>query len=203
MEISEYLKTIKVRFDLDLADIAYCQLIANGWNECAAAYVAYKLTMKDDRLIKNFIKSIKSERHGIAKYLKEIEKNRGVMTDESNMSGKDIGMGEGGGYNIVQNDGYENTAHINDTGEASLNSKDAIRNEYMKLYNTRGLDAKIKTDILNRMVALDQYQKEDSKEEDNRINFYLPLTCAKCSLFAEYRMKKKEERINNDEQNKV
>lgn len=63
-------------------------------------------------------------------------------------------------------------------------SKDAIINQLGSVAET--LKGKEKAEVLMKIADLQQMKKEEVKEEDERVHFYVPLTCHKCSHYKNY-----------------
>lgn len=61
-------------------------------------------------------------------------------------------------------------------------SKDDIINE-LNLLATKTTDAKQRADILLKIADLQQMKREENKDEETTIHYYLPLTCSNCALY--------------------
>ena len=161
---------------IDEMDMAFCDLVSMGWDEKLAAYYAYSLTNDNDTAIGTFVRNQKLHHPGILSYMKHNDETRSrAMRD---MQKKAMEM---------QYDEYGSM-----TEEYDLRTKSGMIDYLIDLSSNPRLDIKTRSDLAKQLTDLQQFKKEDIREEDNRINFYLPLTCKYCGLYAEYIKRQKE-----------
>lgn len=87
--------------------------------------------------------------------------------------------------------------------EYDLRTKSGMIDYLIDLSSNPRLDIKTRSDLAKQLSDLQQFKKEDIREEDNRINFYLPLSCRYCGLYAESLKKHKEEPVEEPDSDGV
>ena len=94
------------------------------------------------------------------------------------------------GYEKYINENNEYTQRTR--GNKQLRDKDAVLKAMEKEANSMsGLD---KIRALKEIAELQQMKKEKTKEQEDLVHFFLPLTCNYCSLYMEHQKK-----IRNDD----
>ena len=83
-----------------------------------------------------------------------------------------------------------------DMEEGSLMDKETVAWELMKLSKSTSLTPKERGEILMKYADLLQMKKDEVKEEEKLIHFYLPLSCDRCSLYLD--AKKNNRRVVKD-----
>lgn len=179
MDYSKRTSEIMAEYAIDSSDVAYAELLALGWNKSEAAFVAYKpkLTVESDVL--KFAKKTEMLHPGIVRYSKALKEKlvkKQTKTAASDSSRNTISGEDGKSYDLL--------------------TKDGMLEYLVDLSNNPGLDLKSKTDLAKQISDLMQFKKEEVKIEDNRIHFYLPLTCAKCGLYKAHKEKQEQESQN-------
>lgn len=163
---------------IDERDLAFCDLVAAGWSERLAAFYAYSLTSDRDSSIDTFVRNQKQYHPGIRRYMEIIDEAKNEET--RNMQRKMRRMQSEMMSQTQEDCGYD------------LRSKSGMLDYLVDMSHSPGLDVKTRADIAKQITDLMQFKKEEIKEEDNRINFYLPLSCRYCSLYQKSRSEEKE-----------
>lgn len=154
---------------IDEMDLAFCDLVAAGWSERLAAYYAYSLTSDNDASIDTFIRNQKQYHPGILMYQKKLEEQR---LSETRSAQRRLAKAQSAQQGMM----------MEESESIDLRSKQGMLDYLIDLSRTPGLDVKTKTDLAKQISDLMQFKKEEIKEEDNRINFYLPITCKYCDI---------------------
>lgn len=158
---------------IDEMDLAFCDLVAAGWNERLAAYYAYGLSTDNDSSIDTFIKNQKSYHPGILSYQKQLDEERNEEARRLQKRSAEI----------------EAQAMPTQHEEYDLRTKQGMLEYLIELSSTSGLDLKTRADLAKQISDLQNYKKEEVKIEDNRIHFYLPITCKYCNRCEKCRIK--------------
>lgn len=89
---------------------------------------------------------------------------------------------------LEQGSKRNNVANINSvangtvsTGYEFMSKEDTIR-QLEDMY-TIAADVKTKTEILMKIADLQQFKKEQTKQEEDQVRYYLPLKCSQCKLY--------------------
>lgn len=80
--------------------------------------------------------------------------------------------------------------------ELQNRSKEDIITELNKLATLTN-DTKLKAEILMKVADLEGMKKQEVKQDEKLIHYYLPLRCSKCSLYAAAKAKKERETAIN------
>lgn len=75
------------------------------------------------------------------------------------------------------------TEEDDDRAKIKLMSKEEILQEALQSALSLPVNDKNRVEILMKYADLAQMKKEEIKEEDNTIHYYLPLSCNNCSLY--------------------
>ena len=172
---------------IDEMDMAFCDLVSMGWDEKLAAYYAYSLTNDNDTAIGTFIRNQKIHHPGILSYMKYNDETRNKAMRDMQKRAMEM-----------QYDEYGSMSE-----EYDLRTKSGMIDYLIDLSSNPRLDIKTRSDLAKQLSDLQQFKKEDIREEDNRINFYLPLSCRYCGLYAESLKKHKEESIEEPDSDGV
>lgn len=171
------------RYAIQTEDVMYVDLVNAGWLKAEAAFFSYKLSYFDKNRITKYVSDRISAYPGISHYLKDLD-------GEEKVKDKKIKELEAKIASMKATTSKE-AEKAKEVTENSLRTKSGMLDYLIELAATPGLDTKTKADLAKQITDLQQYKKEDIKEEeDNRIFFFLPLTCAKCSLYKEHKNKK-------------
>jgi len=93
--------------------------------------------------------------------------------------------------------------------EAERGRKSLLMNEAMQNRNKEDIitelnklasisnDTKLKAEILMKVADLEGMKKQEVKQDEKLIHYYLPLRCSKCSLYTAAKDKKEREAANN------
>lgn len=172
MDISARAKRLMERYDIDVQDVVYCDLVNSGWGIAEAAYYAYSLTYPDKRRLNQFIDDRRKMRPGINKYIFDFEQDQKDAKRElkelkqrlSNRQTKEAKEAE----------------EKQEVTEQALRTKQGMLDYLIQLAATPNLDPKMKADLAKQITDLQQYKKEEIKEEDTHIHFHLPINCKYC-----------------------
>lgn len=160
------------KYAIDIQDAVFCQLVSSGWGISESAYYAYSLAYPDKRRIQMFIDDRRRLRPGINKFLYDAEQDekeakRELKELKDKLSKK-------------QEKAEKEAAEQQEITEESLRTKQGMLDYLINLAATPGLDPKMKADLAKQITDLQQYKKEEIKEEDTRIHFHLPINCKYC-----------------------
>jgi hypothetical protein len=157
--ISAKAKQLMRTYELDLEDVMFAQLVANGYGEQEAAQVIYQpLKMS----LATFARKKMEQKSGIKLLIDNIkadEERAQRRIDELLATVDSKGKGKG-------------------KSKASFD-KDRIIEELHVQYE-RAKDGKEKAEIMMKIADIMQVKKEEAKEEDKRLTYYLPLRCEIC-----------------------
>jgi hypothetical protein len=84
----------------------------------------------------------------------------------------------------------DNEEESEDNIPIKLLSKEEVLQEALKTAMLLPVNDPKRVDVLMRFADLAQMKKEEIKEEDSTIHYYLPLTCNNCSLYLASKKKK-------------
>lgn len=160
------------RFDIDVQDVVYCDLVNSGWGIAEATFYAYNLTYPDKRRLSQFIEDRRKMRPGINKYIYEFEQDQ----KEAKRELKELKQR----LNNRQTKAQKEAAEQQEITEESLRTKQGMLDYLIKTAAMPELDPKTKLDIAKQISDLQQYKKEEIKEEDDHIHFHLPINCKYC-----------------------
>lgn len=157
--LSSKMKQLMRSYELELEDVLFAQLVADGYSQQEAAQAIYhpmgmSLTTFSRKLmekkagIKLLIDNIKDDMERAAKRVDEMLATVGSK-----------GKGKG-------------------KRKAPL-TKDRIIEELFVQYG-RAKDGKEKAEIMMKIADVMQVKKEEAKEEEKRLTYYLPLRCEIC-----------------------
>lgn len=196
MELTLRVKRLSEKFDMEAEDVAYADLIHAGWGKVEAAYFVYHLAYFEQNKINVWLKDKLKLTPGINKMIAELDEEAAAERKRLKELEKKLSN---------KKDKLQKEAEKNkEITEESLRTKTGMLDYLIELAATPGLDLRTKADLAKQITDLQNYKKEEIKQEQTHINFYLPLTCAKCSLYKEFKNKKREEHIeiqktnNND-----
>jgi len=161
-------RRLMAKYAIDETDLAFCDLMASGWKDTLAAYYAYGLSSEQDATILNFISNQKRFHPGINEYIHYLDERAQSDTREIQREKQRLDR------QIAE------STIVKDKDKYDLRSKQGMLEYLIDLSETSGLDLKTKADLAKQITDLQNYKKEDVKIEDNRINFYLPITCKYC-----------------------
>lgn len=153
------------RHGIEPSDIAFIDMVNSGWEQEHAAYFAYRLPTDNPASCKKFL----------AQRMRNIP-----------------GIADAMAVTRYKRTGVDDTEYEDDMGrrgmakEYDLRSKTGMLEYLVDMAEVQGLDVKTRADIAKQITDLMQFKKEEIKEEDNRINFYLPLTCRYCGLYQKH-----------------
>lgn len=193
MELTTRVRKIMEKYSIEPEDVIYCDLINSGWGKIEAAYYAFKLTYPDPKRINQFMREQTRQKPGINKMIDDYNEQIKEDKKKLKMLEEKISKKEDRLKKEAEKD-KEVTAE-------SLRSKQGMLDYLIDMAATPGLDIKTRTELAKQISDLQQYKKEEVHEEEERVHYFLPLTCAKCSLYAAEKERQRQERINNDKPN--
>ena len=156
-------------YAIDEMDMAFCDLVVSGWDEKLAAFYAYGLNNDNDATIGTFIRNQKQRHPGILGYIQHAQELRQAEANEYQRKAAELMS-------------RMPTEVLSPRVEYDLTTKQGMLDYLIDMSKTPGLDVKTRADLSKQISDLMQFKKEEIKEEDNRINFYVPVTCKYCSL---------------------
>ena len=178
MEVSARTKKLTEEYDMQPEDLMFADLVHAGWGRTEGAYFAYHLSYFDKSRITFWLKDKMRLGPGIQKFLNDM--------DEADTAERKKLKEEQKKLKDEQSKLAKKADRQREVTEDSLRTKQGMLDYLIELAATPGLDLKTRADIAKQITDLQQYKKEEIKEDDNRINFYLPLTCNKCALYKAY-----------------
>lgn len=156
--IQKDLKRLLMRFSISVAEKAFADLLIDGWEPMDAYYAVglYNPALKADANMHNL----------------ELLRNR-----KGFISYYDFHVSE---VRIRQD--VEMRQRISG-GEVDYRSKDFIISELAKTAET--LKGKDRSDVLMKIADLQQMKKDDVRDEEETVHFYLPVNCPRtCRMFS-------------------
>lgn len=195
MEISARVRKLCDKYNMEPEDVAYADLQIAGWGKHEAAYYAYNLAYFDMSKINTWLKDKVRLAPGIQKMVNDFDEAEKLRKREEKENKLKL--------SAKQRKAEQDAAKNQEITAESLRDKKGMLDYLINLAATPGLDLKTKADLAKQITDLQNYKKEDSTEIiDNRIHFYLPLVCSKCSLYVKHKelqKERKEQEINNTE----
>lgn len=169
-DFTSELKKDAKKYKISVAEKAYADLLIMGWDK-VDAYLSCGLFNPAISLQATLHEiDILKEKKTFAAYLSErIEEFKKQHDDEKEIE--------------------ENSQTWDD--KEDYRSKDFIINQLARVSKT--LKGKELADTLMKIADLQQMKRDEVKEEDQRVHFYLPLNCNKCSHYKRYGSPKHEE----------
>lgn len=154
-KVKQYMRT----YEIDLEDVMFAQLVADGFSEQESAQVIYqplgmsltvfvKKKMEKKSGIKLLIDNLIADRE---KALKRVDELMATLDPKKKGKGKN---------------------------KATFD-KDRIIEE-LHLQYERAKEGKERAEIMMKIADIMQVKKEEAKEEEKRLTYYLPLRCEIC-----------------------
>lgn len=188
MEISARVRKLCDKYNMEPEDVAYADLIIAGWGKHEGAYYAYNLAYFDLPKINRWLQDKNRLVPGINKMVNEFQEEERIRKREEKENKLKL--------SAKQRKADQDAAKNQTITEESLKTKQGMLEYLINLAATPGLDLRTKADLAKQITDLQNYKKEEIKEEDQKIRFYLPLTCSKCSLYIKNKEENKD--IKND-----
>jgi hypothetical protein len=79
-----------------------------------------------------------------------------------------------------------------------LMSKEEVARELLKTASSMKAGSKERADVMMKYAELLQMKKDEVKDEEKLVHFYLPLTCRDCELYIKCEKEKESKRRNDD-----
>lgn len=171
-------------YGLEPSDLMYCDLVISGWGKIEAAFFAYGLAYEDQTRIRKFLHDHVIRVSGVERYIDE--RKRSLTDNLGKRMARQAAREEREAREFERRVKTEVDARLRELmGDKPTDklSKEDLGRLYTSIINDPSADSKTKMDAAKNYTALYQINKTEEKEEDNRINFYLPLTCNKCSIY--------------------
>lgn len=171
-------------YGLEPSDLMYCDLVISGWGKIEAAFFAYGLAYEDQTRIRKFLHDHVIRVSGVERYIDE--RKRSLTDNLGKRMARQAAREEREAREFERRVKTEVDARLRELmGDKPTDklSKEDLGRLYTSIINDPTADSKTKMDAAKNYTALYQINKTEEKEEDNRINFYLPLTCNKCSIY--------------------
>lgn len=171
-------------YGLEPSDLMYCDLVISGWGKIEAAFFAYGLAYEDQTRIRKFLHDHVIRVSGVERYIDE--RKRSLTDNLGKRMARKAAREEREAREFEKRVKTEVDARLRELmGDKPTDklSKEDLGRLYTSIINDPAADSKTKMDAAKNYTALYQINKTEEKEEDNRINFYLPLTCNKCSIY--------------------
>lgn len=186
MELSAKVKKMMDEYGIQPEDVAYCSLVASGWLKPEAAYYAYHLAYFDRQKLTSFIEARGKAFGGISRCLGALnEQNAATEREMKELKAK---------IREMRRSGRRASESLPDRL-----TKEDLGTLYTNIIHDNLADSKTKMDAAKNYTALYQMNKIDEEVEDNRIHFFLPLTCNKCSLYKQFLESRASEHDRNDD----
>lgn len=173
MELSAKVKKMMDDYGIQPEDVAYCCLVASGWLKSEAAYYAYHLSYFDRQRIASFMDARSKTFSGITKLTNALIGQSAAT--EKELKELKTRLRE------MKRSGKKASESLPDRL-----TKEDLGTLYTNIIHDNLADSKTKMDAAKNYTALYQMNKMDEEVEDNRIHFFLPLTCNKCGLYKAY-----------------
>lgn len=87
---------------------------------------------------------------------------------------------------------FEDKQANDETFSGGLLSKDDVATELLRIAKELPRSSKERADILMKYSDLLQMKKDEVKDEEKLVHFYLPVSCYNCPLYEEARMSKRD-----------
>ena len=178
MNLSKHVKELTISYTLEPEDVAYCELRANGWSESEAAFYAFHLTYSEPVAIRRWILNHITLRPRIPDLIADLKARYDLKSQRAaaaaNMSRQ------------IEEEVERRINEFKQSIETSSRSKESMSKEdldrmYINIMHDDHADPKTKMDASKAYVAIHPEMKADqSDEEDDRINFFLPVNCHYC-----------------------
>lgn len=162
MDFTKSFKTECRRAALDIPEKAMADLMALGWKDQNAYIIAYGFNSNySDEYNKAQIEKITS-RQEFQKYLERTRKRYVRQSDK--------------------------TADEEEFDASCVSKEQLLKDLYLARKSvTRG--SKEWIDMTKQIADITQAKKDELKEEDDTIHYYLPITCKGCQLYIEHKKK--------------
>lgn len=147
------------RFSITVAEKAFADLLIDGWSPADAYYAVglYNPALKVDANVHN-MELLRNRKSFVSYYDYHVSEIR--IRQDSEMKERISG------------------------GNVDYRSKDFIISELAKTAET--LKGKDRSDVLMKIADLQQMKKDDVRDEDEMVHFYLPVNCPRtCRLFSD------------------
>lgn len=173
MELSAKVKKTMDDYGIQPEDVAFCSLVAAGWLKPEAAFYAYHLAYFDRQKLTSFIEARGRAFGGIGKCLNAmIEAGNAQLAEIKELKSR---------LREMRKSGRKTASQLPDKL-----TKEDLGTLYTNIIHDVTADSKTKMDAAKNYTALYQMNKIEEEEEDNRIHFFLPLTCNKCGLYKSF-----------------
>jgi hypothetical protein len=80
-----------------------------------------------------------------------------------------------------------------------LVDKDAVARELLRMAKSLPLKSKERADIMMKYADLLQMKKDEVKDEEHLVHFYLPISCYSCPLFEAHKAKQRSNKQNTSD----
>lgn len=185
MELTARLQKMCDKYNMEPEDVAYADMLNAGWGKHEAAYYAYHLAYFDLGKIKVWLKDKLRNTPGINYMVddlhnEEVAKQRELKELEASLKEK------------AKKESKKAEKNKQVTAD-SLRDKAGMLDYLIDLAATPGLDLKTKADLAKQITDLQNYKKEEVKEEDTRINFHIASNCRYCDRCKNCELKDKLE----------
>lgn len=158
MIISSKMKTLMKQYDLEMADVGFAYLLANGFAPQEACQLMYNPIGRSLASTATMMMKKKPGIDVLMNHLKE-DYERAFKRSEA-LTGKESPKPKG-------------------TKKKSNLDKETVLEELNIQYG-KAKDGKEKADIMMKIADILQVKREEDKAEDKRLVYYLPLRCDIC-----------------------
>lgn len=170
MEYTAPTRKLLEQYDIEATDLMYCTLLRSGWGKHEAVFYAYHLQWFDLAKINVFIRERTKARPGIITLINDnTAQDRAAAKELRDLKDK-----------LKQQKKRQSTSKPDDSIDPDKMSKEELGRMYCQIMRDNSSDDKTRMDAAKAYSSLFQLQKEQTEEEDNRINFYLPPNCHYC-----------------------
>lgn len=165
------------KYNITECELAFCELMLAGFSKEDAYQIVYNTSSMNNTQIKSASRLL-SINDRIVRYMSEAKTLKMDMIEES----------------MRVEEKEEVVEEIIDDDDISLDgaSKENTLKELLRAKSRakEGSDEWLK--IQDRIINITQMKKDEVKEEDKFVHYYLPLTCNNCSLFINAKKKNKK-----------
>lgn len=154
--LSSKMKQLMRSYELELEDVLFAQLVADGYSQQEAAQAIYHPMGMS---LTTFSRKLMERKSGIKLLIDNIK-------DDMERANKRV-------------DEIIASTNPKSKKKKAVFDKDRIIEELYIQYS-RAKEGKEKADIMTKIADIMQVKKEEAKEEEKRLVYYLPLRCEIC-----------------------
>ena len=178
--MSKHLSDMMSEHNIDAEDAVYAELRADGWNDTEAAFYAFHLTYSDAVAIKRWITRHVELHPGNKDAIISLKSKTDMrMAREAKSAAAAEKRIEEEVERRLNEEIAKMKSSIASDGDETLSNAEISR-VYVKTIRDPHADPKEKNDAIKGYVSLHPEVRISTEEEDNKINFFLPVNCHYC-----------------------